>query len=162
MAAGLSSSRKWFANVYDYSSHRYLHTSSTKVLRQLNATNAANLDGSRKDVIDFGKAVEDFKRNGMAILPLKIDLSYVSRSKDMVLSAWSDAMHRAKIIRGHELKVGKDYGFKEIVQRAKGRYDMHWKVNGEEHFLDKENILAKFMPFVEAILGKSFVPQVYI
>ena len=152
---------KCFTNVYDYSSHRCLHTSFPKVLRQLNATNAADLDGSRKDVADFGKAVEDFKRNGMAILPLKIDPSYVTKSKDMVMSAWSDAMHRAKIIRGHELQVGKDHGFVELVQRAKGRYDMHWKVNGEKHFLDQENVLAKFMPFVEAILGNSFIPQPY-
>ena len=58
LALGRSAPRKCFTNVYDDLFHRCLHTSFPKVLRQLNATNAADLDGSRKDVADFGKAVE--------------------------------------------------------------------------------------------------------
>ena len=56
--------------------------------------------------------------------------------------------------KGHELKVGKDFGFQEVVMRAEGRYDLHWKINGNPHFLDKKNLLDKFLPFVHGIFGK--------
>ena len=52
------------------------------------------------------------------------------------------------------MKVGKDFGFQEVVMRAEGRYDLHWKINGNPHFLDKENLLDKFLPFVHGIFGK--------
>ena len=58
------------------------------------------------------------------------------------------------ILKGHELKVGKDFGFQEVVMRAEGRYDLHWKINGNPHFLDKKNLLDKFLPFVHGIFGK--------
>ena len=138
-------------NTNGFVSHQNLHTATPKDLKQLNAANESSVG---KDVIDFSKAIEDFKRNGMAILPVKIDPSFVQKSQEMCFSAWKDALNRAKIIRGHELKVGQEYGFKEIVARAEGRYDLHWKVNGEKHFLDEENVLSKFLPFVENILGK--------
>ena len=31
------------------------------------------------------------------------------------------------------------------------RYDLHWGVNGVGHFLDAENILNKFLPFVHEV-----------
>ena len=52
------------------------------------------------------------------------------------------------------MKVGKDFGFQEVVMRAEGRYDLHWKINGNPHFLDKKNLLDKFLPFVHGIFGK--------
>ena len=54
------------------------------------------------------------------------------------------------------LQVGLEHGFEEMVQRAKGKYDILWKVNNEKHFLDEENVLSKFLPFVNEILGTSF------
>jgi len=103
--------------------------------------------------IDFSKSVEDFKRNGIAILPVKVNDDFVLKSKKLCMSAWVDALARGKIIKGHELKLGQENGFKEIVLRAPGRYDMQWKVDGEDHFLDEENVLSKFMPFVHEVLG---------
>ena len=35
--------------------------------------------------------------------------------------------------------------------RIDNRYDLHWGVNGVEHFLDKDNILNKFLPFVHEV-----------
>ena len=78
----------------------------------------------------------------------------LEQSKGICISAWKDALDRAKIIKGHELKVGIGNGFQEVVQRAVGRYDLQWKINGNSHFLDKEQLLPKFLPFVHAILGK--------
>ena len=60
---------------------------------------------------------------------------------------------RCKIVKGHDMKVGQKHGFKEIVLRAPGRYDMQWRIDGNPHFLDQEKILSKFMPFVHEILG---------
>ena len=71
------------------------------------------------------------------ILPIKIDASFIKESSDVCFSAWTDALNRAKIIRGHDMKAGKDYGFQEIVMRAQGRYDILWKINGERHFLEE-------------------------
>ena len=102
---------------------------------------------------DFTKSVEEFKRNGVTILPLKVETDFVEKSKKLCFNAWEDAMERGKIIKGHEIKVGKDQGFKEIVMRAPGRYDMQWKIDGDPHFLNQENILSKFLPFVHEVLG---------
>ena len=102
---------------------------------------------------DFAKSVEEFKRNGVTILPLKVDHDFVQKSKKLCLDAWEDALARGKIIKGHDIKVGQAHGFKEIVHRATGRYDMQWKIDGHPHFLDQENILSKFMPFVHQVLG---------
>ena len=143
-----------------FSLNQDLHTAVPKDFHE--QVNVAKESVPRKDGIDFSKSIADFKRNGMAILPVQIDPSFVQKSKEMCFSAWEDALNRAKLIRGHELKVGQAYGFKEIVARADGRYDLHWKVNGEKHFLDEENVLSKFMPFVENILGKHRVPSANI
>ena len=118
---------------------------------------AAGVNSTQSTQVDFTKSVNDFKRNGMALLPLKIDPDFVEKSKEICFGAWRDALKRAKIIRGHEMKVGMEFGFQEFVARAQGRYDMHWMVNGEKHFLDEENVLSKFMPFVHEILGNNFI-----
>lgn len=55
------------------------------------------------------------------------------------------------------MQVGLEHGFQEMVQRAVGRYDMQWKVDGEQHFLDEENVLSVFQPFVYEILGIKVV-----
>ena len=102
---------------------------------------------------DFSKAVEEFKKNGVAILPLKIDHDFVKTSRNKCLHAWEDALARGKAIKGHEIKVGQEHGFKEIVHRATGRYDMQWKIDGEKHFLDEERVMSKFLPFVHQVLG---------
>jgi len=103
--------------------------------------------------IDFSKSIEDFKKNGIAILPVRIQDDFVQESRKLCMSAWVDALARGKIIKGHEVKLGMEHGFKEIVLRAPGRYDMQWKIDGEKHFLDEEMILSKFMPFVHEVLG---------
>eukprot|EP00090_Calanus_glacialis_P030868 TRINITY_DN5023_c0_g1_i1.p1 TRINITY_DN5023_c0_g1~~TRINITY_DN5023_c0_g1_i1.p1 ORF type:complete len:763 (+),score=154.94 TRINITY_DN5023_c0_g1_i1:281-2569(+) len=103
--------------------------------------------------IDFSKSIEDFKKNGIAILPVKIDDEFVWKSRKLCMSAWVDALARGKIVKGHEVKLGQEHGFKEIVLRAPGRYDMQWKIDGEKHFLDEEKVLSKFMPFVHEVLG---------
>ena len=125
-------------------------------LRNLSQLAGASHPKLAQDAVDFTAAINDFKRNGMALLPLKIDPDFVEKSKDICFDAWKDALKRAKIIRGHDMKVGMEFGFQEFVARAQGRYDMHWMVNGEKHFLDQENVLSKFMPFVHAILGKVY------
>lgn len=51
--------------------------------------------------IDFSQAIADFQKNGMAILPIKIDPSFLNESKELCLSAWKDALNRAKIIKGN-------------------------------------------------------------
>ena len=136
-------------NDFGFSFQRNIHTPST-----LGQVNTAKSTAIGNNDVDFTSAIADFKRNGMAILPLKIESSFVESSKGLCFSAWKDALKRAEIVRGHEMKVGMEFGFQELVARAPGRYDMHWKVNGEKHFLDEENVLSKFMPFVHSILGK--------
>ena len=141
----------WAArHITNFSSNRF-HTAIPKSLEQVTAAKDNSVGNER---VDFSSAIKDFKRNGMAVLPLKIGPMFVKKSKEICFSAWEDSLKRAEIIRGHEMKVGMEYGFQEIVARAPGRYDMHWMVNGEEHFLDEENVLSKFMPFVHSILGK--------
>ena len=54
--------------------------------------------------IDFSQAIADFQKNGMAILPIKIDPSFLNESKELCLSAWKDALHRARIIKGNDRK----------------------------------------------------------
>ena len=49
--------------------------------------------------------------------------------------------------------VGQEHGFKEIVLRAPGRYDMQWKIDGNPHFLHDDKVLSTFMPFVREIDG---------
>ena len=102
---------------------------------------------------DFSKSVEEFRRNGVTILPLKVDADFVKESKKLCLGAWEDALDRGKIIKGHDIKVGQEHGFKEIVHRASGRYDMQWKIDGNPHFLNRDKIMSKFMPFVHEVLG---------
>ena len=109
--------------------------------------------------VDFTKAVEDFRRLGVALLPLKMEQGFVCRSKELSLEAWEEAMARVRALRGGELGVGMEHGFEEVVCRAPGRYDMQWRVNGEKHFLDKENILDKFMPFVHEIFGGAHMTK---
>jgi len=103
--------------------------------------------------IDFSKSIEDFKKTGIAILPVKIEDEFVVKSRKLCMSAWVDALARGKIVKGHEVKLGQEHGFKEIVLRAPGRYDMQWKIDGHKHFLDEEKVLSKFMPFVHEVLG---------
>ena len=109
---------------------------------------------NNNEMEDFGRSIAEFKRNGMAILPVKVDPLFVQKSKDLCLSAYQDALNRVKLVLGHELKVGQEHGFQEIIARAQGRYELFWKIQGEKHFVDEENVLTKFMPFVENILGK--------
>ena len=52
--------------------------------------------------IDFSRAIADFQKNGMAILPIKIDPSFLNESKELCFSAWKDALNRAKIIKGND------------------------------------------------------------
>ena len=108
---------------------------------------------SSSQLNDFSKTVEEFRENGVAILPLKIDDEFVKTSKKKCLYAWEDALNRGKTIKGYDIKVGQEHGFKEIVHRATGRYDMQWKIDGEKHFLDEERVMNKFLPFVYQVLG---------
>ena len=39
----------------------------------------------------------------------------LDQSKGICISAWKDALDRAKIIKGHELKVGIENGFQEVL-----------------------------------------------
>jgi len=117
------------------------------------ATSATLRSQQLKSDVDFSQAIEDFKTNGIAILPLQIDEKFVNKSKELVVSAWQDALLRARIIKGHEMKVGNKFGFKEMVLRAPGRFDMQWRIDGEEHFMDPQNVLSKFLPFVHEVFG---------
>ena len=137
-------------HITNFSSNNF-HTAIPKSLAQVTAAKDNSVGNEN---VDFSSAIEDFRKNGMAVLPLKIEPAFVKKSKEICFSAYEDALKRAEIIRGHEMKVGMEYGFQEFVARAPGRYDMHWMVNGEKHFLDEENVLSKFMPFVHGILGK--------
>ena len=109
--------------------------------------------------VDFSKAVQDFRTNGVAILPLRMEEGLVARSREMCMAAWEEAQARARLLRGGELQVGMEHGFVEFVQRAQGRYDMHWGVNGQPHFLDQQNILDKFMPFVHEVFGGAHMTK---
>ena len=119
----------------------------------LNLVSLKYASSSSSSSFDFTKSVEEFRRNGVTILPLKVETGFVEKSKDICLNAWKDALARGKIIKGHDIMVGREHGFKEIVLRAPGRYDMQWKIDGNPHFLDKESILDTFLPFVHAVLG---------
>ena len=46
---------------------------------------------SRTDEPDFTQAVDEFRRNGVTILPLKVDTQFVRESKQLCLGAWEDA-----------------------------------------------------------------------
>lgn len=50
--------------------------------------------------------VEEFKRDGVTILPFKIDRDFVDKSKELATEAWQDGLRRAKLIKGHDMKVG--------------------------------------------------------
>ena len=53
-----------------------------------------------------------------------------------------------------------DFGFQEFVLRAPGRFDMLWKVDGEEHFVSPDNLdRLRFLPFVHEILGGPSMTQ---
>ena len=121
---------------------------------------ARSLSSSSQDTaVDFSRAVEDFRTNGVAILPLRMEESFIRKSRELSLAAWQEALLRARLLRGRELEVGMQHGFQELVLRAEGRYDMHWGVNGVAHFLDQENILDKFLPFVHEILGGAHMTK---
>jgi len=108
---------------------------------------------STPKLTDFSQAVKDFKTNGVAILPLRMDESFVAKSREMCMKAWQDALYRARTIRGVELGLGMEHGFQECVLRAPGRYDLHWGVNGVPHFLDQQQVLDMFLPFVHEVFG---------
>jgi hypothetical protein len=109
--------------------------------------------------VDFSRAVQDFRTHGVAILPLRMEEGFVARSRELSMTAWEEALDRARRIRGRELEVGMQHGFQEVVLRAEGRYDMQWGVNGVPHFLDQENILDKFMPFVHEVFGGAHMTK---
>merc|ERR1711962_1938918 len=111
------------------------------------------LGTSRPKLTDFSQAVKDFKTNGVAILPLRMDESFVAKSREMCMKAWQDALYRARTIRGVELGLGMEHGFQECVLRAPGRYDLHWGVNGVQHFLDQQQVLDMFLRFVHEVFG---------
>jgi len=122
-------------------------------------TRSLSSSAVKAQAIDFSKAVEDFKTNGVAILPLKMEEEYIGKSRDLCMAAWKEALERAHLLRGGDLQVGMEHGFKEVVQRAQGRYDLHWGVNGVGHFLDAENILNKFLPFVHEVFGGAHMTK---
>ena len=59
--------------------------------------------------IDESKSLSDcvleFKRDGVTILPMKINPDFVEKSKQLATKAWKDGLRRAKLIKGHEMKV---------------------------------------------------------
>ena len=114
-----------------------------------------NDDSVEKNMVDFSDAVENFRQNGMAVLPIKVDPSFVKKSKDICFSSWQDASKTPKLVHGHQLNRDTKKGFRGIVSRTPGRYDMRCVVNSEIHYLDEKSVLDKFMPFVYNILGKN-------
>ena len=54
---------------------------------------------------DMSQCVEEFNRDGVTILPFKVDIDFVEKSKKLVTSALEDGLQRVKEIKGHDLKV---------------------------------------------------------
>ena len=50
---------------------------------------------TRNQSVDFSKAVEDFKTNGVAILPLRMDEEYISRSRFFYSILWDGIWNQA-------------------------------------------------------------------
>ena len=50
---------------------------------------------ARNQSVDFSKAVEDFKTNGVAILPLRMDEEYISRSRFFYSILWDGIWNQA-------------------------------------------------------------------
>jgi len=94
-------------------------------------------------------AREQFHRQGVCLLPLQADEAWLSEAARKVTAAFAEATSVAENA-GYSLDVGMDHGWNEIVQRAKGRYDMLWGVDGDPHF---QQVTKAWEPFVESILG---------
>ena len=54
---------------------------------------------------DIHQCVKELKRDGVTVLPHKINKDFVEKSKDLCMSAWEDGLQRVKAIKGHDMKV---------------------------------------------------------
>ena len=74
-------------------------TTFVRTISSQNGKFSSKLNEKPADV-DFSQAIADFQKNGMALLPIKIDPSFLNQSKELCFSAWQDALNRAKILKG--------------------------------------------------------------
>ena len=77
----------------------------SKLLQQRKFASSTSQAKENDNKIDFSKSVEEFKRDGIAILPLKIDTDFVNKSKKLCMAAWEDALLRGRLVKGELANV---------------------------------------------------------
>eukprot|EP00041_Stephanoeca_diplocostata_P024894 m.641204 g.641204 ORF g.641204 m.641204 type:complete len:768 (-) comp22628_c0_seq2:388-2691(-) len=96
-------------------------------------------------------------RDGVVELPIATGSEYVRSAKQIVLDAFDDSMERVKVASGGQpLGLGMEHGYDGFVQRAPGRYDMHWGVSGNDVIKSAEPL---WEPFVQEVLGEHATLQ---
>ena len=65
---------------------------------------------SRADEQDFSRAVDEFRQNGVTILPLKVDQQFVRDSKQLCLGAWEDARWELNVFYNNIIEERVEYG----------------------------------------------------
>ena len=66
---------------------------------------SSQIGAIRDESKDIRQCVEEFNRDGVTVLPLKVDKEFIEKSKDITISAWKDGLQRAKAIKGYDMKV---------------------------------------------------------
>ena len=77
----------------------------SKLLQHRKFASSTSRANEKNNKIDFSKSVEEFKRDGIAILPLKIDMDFVNKSKKLCMAAWEDALLRGRLVKGELTNV---------------------------------------------------------
>jgi len=116
-------------------------------------------------VVVFGEGVGD--ATGSQVLSPK----FLARARQLVQETFTDAVDRAQdisVARGsltldgspaevaQGCGVGMSAGFRELVQRACGRFDYQWGLDGLQELLQEsteENIFKQIDDFTKAVLG---------
>lgn len=98
---------------------------------------------------DVIEAAESFRRDGMVVLQNRVDPSWLQAAAAIAKSNFDDV----RSVAGHcgeSLDVGVANGFAEVVQRAKGRYDILWGINGDPVL---QSSTALWEPLIQRLLG---------
>lgn len=124
------------------------------------------LNKDASDALFPASDVDRFRSEGVVILNnasgtdfLRASETFVETARAEVDAAFADAQFKAQKIRGAPLGVGMDYGFEEIVQRAAGRFDMLWRVSGNEKILQHRVVREAVWGFARAVLGEDAAMQ---
>lgn len=147
----------------------------TNLILKWNLQARSNATLAPTSLADPQRAIEQFNEQGVLVFEEKVSDNFVKKSKEMAENAFKDAIGRAEIynreVRGYRVHdcsaskermgVGKEFGFTEFVQRARGRFDMTWRISEqikEEKFYQEEAILQEDVvkKIVGGILGDDY------